>query len=125
MSRPAGSPQRDGSVTAKPPTLGVCLACDRPLPSARAGRRYCSDRCRQTGWRRRHQPNAAPPPLPPRRSRREGTIYSCEDCGTRYLSQQWCTDCARPARRLGPGGVCGHCEELLTIDELVTGQIDP
>lgn len=123
MTGPAEASLRDGSVTATAIAVGGCLTCHQPLPSARSSRRYCSARCRQAGWRRRQQPED-PPPLPPRRSRPEGTIYHCDQCGTRYLSEQWCTDCVRPARRLRPGGVCGHCDELLTIDELLVGQID-
>ncbi len=57
-------------------------------------------------------------PLPATRSRRENTIYQGDECDTRYLAEQWCYDCNRPARRIGPGGACSW-GELLTIDELL------
>lgn len=98
----------------------VCPVCGTKVP--RTGRRrWCSDACRQAAWRRRAaMPPAPQPVLPAARSRRDGTIYQCGECDARYLGDQWCTDCNRPCRRLGPGGQCG-CGELLTIDELITG----
>ena len=108
-------PSRNGTVTAS------CAVCDGPLPAGRITRRYCSDRCRQEGWRRRHQPPPAAisTDIPPARSRREHTIYSCPDCEQRYLAQQWCDDCQRPCRRVGTGGLCQNCDEPLTIEELI------
>jgi len=119
-------PSRDGSVTASPPNEGTCWGCQQVLPDGRAGRRYCSARCRQAGWRRRHPTDPAPTTTraPKTRSRREHTVYACDECGARYLAQQWCHDCTRPARRLGAGGACGHCSELLTVDELLTDDLD-
>jgi len=38
---------------------------------------------------------------------------------------QWCPDCNRPCHRLGPGGECGSCGELLTVDELLAGNLMP
>src|SRR5258708_15755939 len=97
-------------------TTLACPVCAAPFTPA-GRRRYCTDACRQAAWRRR----ADPPPLPtvpPGRPRRQATIYQCTDCETRYLADQWCPDCNRPCRRIGPGG---HCPsgELLTIDELL------
>jgi hypothetical protein len=57
-------------------------------------------------------------PLQPRRSRLQGTIYQCPDCETRYLAEQWCPDCSRPCQRLGAGGICPCCEEMITVEEL-------
>jgi len=34
-------------------------------------------------------------------------------------------DCNRPCHRLGPGGECGSCGELLTVDELLAGNLMP
>jgi hypothetical protein len=94
-----------------------CPACGTPF--TRAGRRrYCTGACRQAAWRRRRAAEPPTVPLPPPRPRRQGTIYQCPGCDTRYLSDQWCPDCTRPCRRLGPGGYC-PCGELLTIDELL------
>lgn len=110
MSRP--SPSSDVCVTA--PT---CLACGQQLLTGRS-RRFCSPACRQAAYRRRHQPATSEAPMPPSRSRREGTVYQCPECESRYLGEQWCPDCARPCRRLGAGGTCPCCEEVITIAEL-------
>ncbi len=96
----------------------ACPVCGTPF--TRAGRRrYCTGACRQAAWRRRAGNPPPGPAVPPARPRRQGTIYQCDDCETRYHSSQWCPDCNRPCRRLGPGGHC-PCGELLTIDELLS-----
>lgn len=126
MTQTPDLPSGDGSVTASPPGKDTCWACRQALPDGRAGRRYCSARCRQAGWRRRHHPTDPAPPTgtgPEANSRRENTVYVCDECGARYLAEQWCHDCTRPARRLGRGGTCGHCSEVLTVAELLTGDI--
>ncbi len=46
-SRDRVSPSRNGTVTAS------CGVCDAPLPTGRQ-RLWCSDACRQSAWRRRH-----------------------------------------------------------------------
>jgi len=108
------APLSDVSVTAP-----ACAACGGQLPTGRS-RRFCSPACRQAAYRRRHQPDvqtAAPPPRG--RSRLQGTVYQCPECETRYLAEQWCPDCSQPCRRLGAGGTCPSCEEVITIEELV------
>ena len=77
-------------------------------------RRFCSPACRQAAYRRRNQPVAREVPLPGRRSRLQGTIYECAECETRYLAEQWCPECSRPCQRLGAGGTCPRCEEMIT-----------
>ena len=107
------TPPSDVSVTAP-----NCPACGKRLPAGRS-RRFCSPACRQAAYRRRHQPDAQQvPPLPRRRSRREGTVYQCLECETRYLAEQWCPDCSRPCQRVATGGICPCCEEIITIEEL-------
>lgn len=108
----ASTPSSDVCVTAP-----RCPACARQLPAGRS-RRFCSPACRQAAYRRRHQPDTPEAPLPPRRSRLEGTIYQCPDCEARYLAEQWCAECSRPCHRLGAGGPCPCCEEMITIEEL-------
>lgn len=111
MSTP--TPSSDVSVTAT-----SCPACGQQLPAGRS-RRFCSAACRQAAYRRRrHQPAAPEVPLPRHRSRLEGTIYQCPQCENRYLAEQWCPDCSTPCRRLGTGGTCPSCEEMITIAEL-------
>lgn len=99
----------------------ACPACGQPF-TPRGRRRWCSAACRQAAWRRRHP--ATPPPataLPaPASTPRDHTIYQCGDCGQRYLAEQWCPDCNQPCRRLGPGGPCPHCDEPVTVNDLIT-----
>lgn len=103
-------PSRNDTKTITCPVCGAT--------TLRTGRRrYCSDACRQAAWRRR-KPPPQHIPLPATRSRRENTIYQCDTCDTRYLEEQRCHDCTRPARRIGPGGACS-CGELITIEELL------
>jgi hypothetical protein len=45
------------------------------------------------------------------------------DCETRYLSEQQCPDCSRPCQRLGAGGICPCCEEMITVEELTEGTV--
>ena len=113
MPHPPHTPVRNDNETI------TCPVCGTTAPR-RGRRRYCTDACRQTAWRRRAATDNPAPTLPPAQSRKHHTIYQCTDCDTRYLGEQWCPDCTRPARRLGPGGPC-HCGELLTIDELLHG----
>jgi hypothetical protein len=109
---PPRNDTRNGAAAACCP---VCAA-----PFTRTGRRrYCTDACRQAAWRQRAASPPRPAALPAARPRRQGTIYQCDNCDTRYLASQWCPDCNRPCRRLGPGGHC-PCGELLTIDELLS-----
>ena len=102
-------------------TAVPCPACGRPFtPSGR--RRWCSDACRQAAWRHRHH---APGPAagllaaaPP--SRDATIIYQCDECDERYIDDQWCHECNRPCRRIGPGGPCPHCDEPVAINDLIT-----
>ena len=94
-------PVRNGSVTA------ACGVCGGSLPPGRA-RRWCSDACRQAAFRARR---AAPVPPQPAKG---DTVYECPDCEARDLTQR-CDDCNRWCRRLGPGGPCPHCDELVVL----------
>jgi hypothetical protein len=107
------SPSRNGSVT------DSCLVCGGPLPAGRP-RTTCGNKCRQTAWRRRHQPPTpmASPPLPPPEARRPVTVYACPACDTRYLGNQYCHDCNTFCQRIGYGGTCPCCEEAVAHDEL-------
>ena len=37
----------------------------------------------------------------------------------RYLGTQRCEDCNTWCRRLGPGGPCPHCDDLVAVQDLV------
>lgn len=93
-----------------------CPSCGAPFPPS-GRRRFCSDACRQAAWRRRH-----PPPLPvlPARSSRTTSVYECLDCGARFLGTQRCPDCQRFCRRVGPGGLCPHCDEPVALADLLS-----
>jgi hypothetical protein len=98
----------------------VCPACGQPFTPA-GRRRWCSDACRQAAWRRRQTATALPADgPPPARQARDHTIYQCGDCDQRYLGQQWCHDCNRPCQRVGPGGICPHCDEPVALSDLIT-----
>jgi len=60
---------------------------------------------------------AAPRPVLPAKA---DTVYECPECEARYLGAQRCEDCNRWCRRLGPGGPCPHCDELVTVADLVS-----
>src|SRR5664280_3713490 len=48
----------------------------------------------------------------------KATSINAPDCETRYLAEQWCHDCSRPCQRLGAGGICPCCDEMITVEEL-------
>jgi len=107
------SPWRDATVTAH------CQHCRAAFPAG-GPRRYCSNRCRQAAYRRRGQVSPTPPPTPPAgRSRTEVGVYECPGCGERMAGQRRCPDCQLFARRIGDGGCCTSCGEVLTTDELL------
>lgn len=96
----------------------TCPACgSRFTPSGR--RRYCSDTCRATAWRRRHQPAPTPLTIPTGISRQAVTVYQCPSCDARHVKQQRCDECGIFARRVGLGGHCPNCDEAVTIEDLV------
>ena len=112
---PPATPSRNGAVT---DSCQVCQVCRGPLPPGRP-RTTCSDKCRQTAWRRRHQqPTPIAPPPPPSRARRPVTVYLCPICDTRYLGEQYCPDCHTFCQRIGYGGTCPCCDEAIAHDEL-------
>jgi predicted nucleic acid-binding Zn ribbon protein len=115
------TPWRDDNETTSPATRS-CPICERAFTPIRR-QLFCSDRCRKTAWRRRTTTPAAALAVPPPHRTRQSTVYACPDCETRYLAEQWCPDCARPCRRVGPGGLCPHCEEPITVTDLLDTQV--
>jgi DNA replication protein DnaC len=102
----------------------TCPLCQRPfVPAGR--RRFCSDACRKTAWRRRHQPPAAAIVVPPARPRRPITVYACPSCQTRYLGEQRCPDCGVFCHRVGLGGACPHCDEPIAVADLLNEEVLP
>lgn len=116
-------PFRDVSVTAqmlREAFQRACPICGTRPETSRAT--YCSQRCRMVAFRRRHAQQAldrdlATPGIA--KPSREHVVYECPGCQTRFLGRQRCDDCHRFCRRLGPGGYCPGCSEVVTIDELL------
>lgn len=117
MLQPPTLPSRDDSVTIP------CPVCTRAfVPSGR--QRVCSAACRQAAYRRRQAAAVSSLVLPPRRSRREGTVYQCPVCEARFLGTQRCPECGVFCHRLGPGGPCPHCDEPVAVADLVAASGD-
>lgn len=92
----------------------TCAWCNTPFdPSGR--RRFCSDACKQANWRARHaDPAADPTPV----AGPADTVYQCPACEQRYLGVRRCDDCQLFCRRIGPGGLCPHCDEPVAHTDL-------
>ncbi|HEX3219488.1 MAG TPA: hypothetical protein VNO31_15040 [Umezawaea sp.] len=106
-------PSRDDNET----TTARCPICNSGFTPIRR-QRYCTNACRQIAYRRRHH-SADPVEQLPSTRHRDTTVYTCDHCEQRYLGQQWCPDCNRPCRRVGPGGICPHCDEPVAIQDLI------
>lgn len=96
-------------------TCPVCATAFTPVRR----QRYCTPACRQAAWRARHPSPQPAVTVPPATHRRTSTVYQCPTCETRYLGQQWCHDCNHPCTRLDHGGHCPHCDEPVTINDLL------
>ena len=117
---------RDGSdaaTTAGPATGRPCPVCQAGLVAARA--RYCSDACKQRAYRLR-QASRLPADLARlaadlrrRLALVAQTVYECPTCDARLLGDRRCPDCHLFCRRLGLGGLCPHCDEPVTLAELL------
>lgn len=103
------SPSRNVAVTIPCPMCGLLFT-----PVGR--QRVCSAACRQAAWRRRH---TVPTPNIPHRAARVATVYQCPACDQRYLGDQRCPDCGVFCRRVGPGGLCPHCDEPVALTDLL------
>ena len=109
---PDRSPSRDDHGTTP------CPVCHHGFtPTGR--QTYCSNACRKTAFRRRHQQPGTAVAVPAARPRRELTIYECTDCGDRLLGEQRCSTCNTFARRIGIGGQCPNCDEPIAITDLI------
>jgi hypothetical protein len=100
-----------------------CPVCQTPITAARA--RYCSDACKQRADRLRQTDgtpldrNALTADLRSRQALVTRTVYECPICEVRFLGDQRCPDCNTFARRLGLGGLCPHCDDPVTLAELL------
>jgi hypothetical protein len=124
MTAEPSAPSRDDTATAPSGGTLACPVCRRPfLPAGR--RRFCSDACRKTAWRRHAQSSPATAAVPPARPRRPITVYACPSCDTRYLGEQRCGDCGVFCHRVGLGGTCPHCDEPVAVADLITEEVLP
>ena len=109
------------ATTAPPPGQVLCPVCWAAFtPTGR--QRYCTDTCRKSAWTRRqtaHRPASAKPAASQRFPRPDPTIYACPHCRTRYRGEQWCHQCNRPCTRLGLGGLCPHCNQIVAVTDLL------
>jgi hypothetical protein len=101
------NPVRDDTATT---LCGMCGGVFTP----QGRQRYCSTTCRQHAWRRRQQAPTAPVPAKPT------TVYECDSCGERALGEQYCDQCRTFRRRVGPGGPCPHCDELVALQDIIS-----
>ncbi|MGC8627081.1 MAG: hypothetical protein ACP5VR_05900 [Acidimicrobiales bacterium] len=108
-ARPSG--REDGEAVRNVSLTGRCGVCNGPLPAGRR-RRWCSDRCRQAAFRARQAAPRLPQPA------RCDIVYECPVCEARYLGQR-CEECNTFCRRLGPGGPCPHCDELVVLSDFL------
>jgi hypothetical protein len=50
---------------------------------------------------------------------RNHVVFECPECETRYLGEQRCEACNKFCRRVGLGGTCCGCNDIITIEELL------
>jgi hypothetical protein len=104
--------------------LGVCPMCTNSFPIDGRGI-YCTPRCRQRADRLRHRQANRPTLIDLasrlRRERRliDQTVYECSSCQERFLGERRCDGCNRWCRKLGLGGRCSGCDDVLTLSELI------
>jgi hypothetical protein len=108
----ASGPSRDDTATT------TCPVCQE-LFTATGRQTYCRPACRKTAFRRRHQQPLAAISVPAARPRREFTIYECPTCADRLLGEQRCPTCGVFARRIDVGGSCPHCDQPVTLHDLL------
>lgn len=103
--------------------LGVCPVCTNSFPIDGRGI-YCTPRCRQRAYRLRHrQANRMTLIDLATRLRREQrlidqTVYECSSCQERFLGDRRCAGCNLWCRKLGLGGRCSGCDDILTVIDL-------
>lgn len=97
----------------------TCRTCTAPLDQPRGRQLYCTPACRQKAWRARASHRLITEPAPTLLPRREHGIYQCPTCEEITLAVQRCPDCNVFTRRIGTGGRCPHCDEPVTIAQLI------
>jgi len=91
--------------------------------------RFCTPRCRQQAFRFRSRQAdtttlADVTDLLRRKHRLIGqTVYECSSCQERLLGERRCSSCNLWCRKVGIGGECTGCGEIITISELLGIQL--
>jgi hypothetical protein len=104
--------------------LATCPVCGTKFQPVGRGR-FCKPRCRQTAYRLRHrQVDTATLTDVTDQLRREHrliaqTVYECSSCQQRLLGERRCSSCNLWCRKVGIGGECSGCDEIVTISELL------
>jgi hypothetical protein len=86
---------------------------------------YCTPKCRQRAYRLRHhqanRPTITDLTAELRREHRlfAQTVYECPSCQDRFLGERRCSDCNLWCRKVGLGGQCCGCDEVLTVSDLI------
>jgi len=52
------------------------------------------------------------------------TVYECPACNERFLGHRRCGDCNLMCRKVGLGGECASCAEILTIADLLGADLE-
>ena len=99
-----------------------CAACGSPATSADEPW-CCSAGCTATYALGAECPCPSSPRVPRADRRKPITVYQCDTCGFRALGEQRCEDCTTFMRRVGIGGRCPCCEDLITVAELVDEEV--
>jgi len=106
------------------PQPRACVVCGQPA----IGRsRYCGGACRQRASRLGRQPDqqalltALSQQLGERQQLLRHTVYQCSSCDQRFLGERRCPECNLMLKKLGVGGPCPGCDELVLISELLEG----
>jgi hypothetical protein len=117
-------PMRDDTRNDSQPPLGVCPVCTDTLPIDGRGI-YCTPKCRQRAYRLRHRQMNRPTLTDlAARLRREQqlsahTVYECPSCQERFLGERRCGDCNLWCSKVGLGGQCAGCDDILTVSDLI------
>ena len=87
--------------------------------------RYCGAACRKRASRLEEQPGqqavlaAWTAQLRERQLLLGQTIYHCSRCDQRLLGERRCPECNVMMKKLGLGGLCPDCDELVLVSELL------
>jgi hypothetical protein len=117
---------RDDGLTGSGASLRRCLACGT-LFEGRGRALYHSRACQQQAYRLRRGRGREPllaawaGELREQQALVEQTVYQCVRCEERYLGERRCPTCNLMCRKLGLGGRCAHCDELMLVIELLGG----